>query len=144
MAERTCSIDDCPNPIGARTGSGRGWCAKHYTRWRVHGDPLFVITDLGRFEAKVDRTTTPDGCHTWTAARDPGGYGHFWIKAGRLMLAHRWALGQAIGRELTADEKACHTCDNPPCVRREHLFVGTQADNVNDAIRKGRHRNVKT
>lgn len=35
MPNRTCSIDDCDSPVIAR-----GWCNKHYCRWRVHGDPL--------------------------------------------------------------------------------------------------------
>lgn len=35
MAERTCSIDDCEDPVKAR-----GWCDKHWKRWRKHGDPL--------------------------------------------------------------------------------------------------------
>lgn len=142
QATRTCSIPDCQGPIGAGTGAGRGWCAKHYSRWRVHGDPLFVLTPRMRFDRKVDTGTTPDGCHTWLGATHRDGYGQFW-NGRRVVLAHRWQLEQALGRPLTPEELACHRCDNPPCVRAEHLFVGSQADNVNDAIRKGRHRNVR-
>lgn len=35
-----------------------------------------------------------------------------------------------------------HRCDNPPCIRPEHLFLGTQADNIEDAVAKGRHSSV--
>ena len=91
------------------------------------------------FESKVDRTTTPDGCHTWTGATDRDGYGFFSDRQ-RLTRAHRWALEQSLGRSLPPELFACHTCDNPPCVRVEHLFVGTVTDNNRDTIAKGRHR----
>lgn len=42
MAEATCSIDDCPN-----RASSRGWCRKHYTRWKRHGDPLALMIGKG-------------------------------------------------------------------------------------------------
>jgi hypothetical protein len=35
----------------------------------------------------------------------------------------------------------CHHCDNPPCCDIDHLFLGTNADNMADKIAKGRHRN---
>jgi len=38
----------------------------------------------------------------------------------------------------------CHTCDNPPCVNPEHLFLGTTKDNVQDAIKKYRYRFQKS
>lgn len=40
-ADQTCSIEDCENP-----SRKRGWCPKHYARWRAHGDTAVVITPL--------------------------------------------------------------------------------------------------
>jgi hypothetical protein len=82
--------------------------------------------------------TKSDGCWIWTAARDQRGYGCFrWN--GRLVKAHRvaWMIERGpIGDGL----HACHRCDNPPCVRPDHIFLGTASDNMRDAYTKGRLR----
>lgn len=53
--------------------------------------------------------------------------------------AHRWLLGHLRGAPLQPGEVACHYCDNPPCCNARHLYVGTQADNIRDAMVRGRH-----
>jgi hypothetical protein len=57
---------------------------------------------------------------------------------GRNQYAHRVAWVKAFG-PLTPDQKVCHHCDNPPCIALDHLFIGTDADNVADKVAKGRH-----
>lgn len=89
-----------------------------------------------RFWSKVDKT---DGCWQWTGHLSVDGYGVFWISHGKRMFASRYSLEEATGVKL-GDRYACHRCDNPRCVRPDHLFAGTQADNIRDMVAKGRHR----
>lgn len=76
--------------------------------------------------------------------RDKHGYGHRYVKGSsrtkhRRELAHRLALEGKLGRPIRAGMNALHHCDNPPCIQPEHLWEGTQADNVRDMLAKGRH-----
>lgn len=79
----------------------------------------------------------PEGeCLVWMGARTPRGYGEVRI-AGKLHYVHR--LVEAFVRgSLEPGIKVLHRCDNPPCANPEHLFRGTQADNLQDASAKGR------
>jgi hypothetical protein len=79
-----------------------------------------------------------DGCREWTGFRDGLGRGKFSFK-GRPVKAHRMAYELAVG-PIPPGLKVCHSCDNPPCCESTHLFLGTQADNVADMVRKGRQR----
>lgn len=76
-------------------------------------------------------------CYHWvgrTFGKNP--YGAFWLD-GNNCLAHRVAWELRFGKILKG-LCVCHTCDNPKCVRTEHMFLGTIAENNADKQRKNR------
>lgn len=92
--------------------------------------------DLTIFFAKVEFT---DSCWIWRASHDDGGYGVFRWR-GKARKAHRVAYAIAHGY-TPPGMVVMHTCDTPACVNPDHLVLGTQRDNVRDAIAKGRFLN---
>lgn len=87
------------------------------------------------------RINPETGCWEWAGLRDKKGYGIF--KA--LGFTHRanrfsWLLHKG---EFPNELYVCHKCDNPPCVNPDHLFLGTQKDNMQDMVRKGRNADSK-
>ena len=83
----------------------------------------------------------PDECWIWTGAKlthtkHRVKYGKL-IVSGKYVLAHRYSWKLAHGY-LADDVKVRHNCDNPPCVNPHHLLLGTQADNIRDAVARGR------
>lgn len=87
-----------------------------------------------RFARLVDRS---GDCHVWTGKTEKGGYGRIDYGRKKVLKAHRVAWEMAYG-PIPPGQSVLHHCDNPPCVRDEHLFLGTQGDNVRDCAAKGR------
>jgi hypothetical protein len=128
-----CSIDGCATPSIAR-----GWCAKHYDRWRNHGHPTRPTqaeakeaqraAAIDRFWTMVDVPDDPLRCWIWTGARDAKGYGRFNL-VGSVVYTHRLAYELCLGpirSGLTLD----HLCRTPPCLNPVHLDPVSIAENV--------------
>lgn len=86
-----------------------------------------------RFWEKVDKT---EECWNWTAATRNSGYGCIKVN-GKVQDSHRlsWSL---VNGDIQNGLFVLHRCDNRLCVRPDHLFLGTQKDNMRDATSKGR------
>ena len=88
---------------------------------------------LEQFWAHVRKS---DGCWLWTGYVDHRGYGRLTWRGQNYRLAHR--VSYELAHADPAGLCVCHRCDNPLCVRPEHLFLGTRADNNRDMVAKGR------
>ena len=96
-----------------------------------------------RFWSKVGTVSNDnDDCWLWQARIHKGGYGQFWYD-GRMIEAHRAAWMIAFG-DIEAGMDVLHRCDVRSCVRPSHLFTGTQQDNMDDMLAKGRATRWKT
>lgn len=99
----------------------------------MFGNIQRTITFAERFWSKVVKGA---GCWVWTASKNKYGYGQ--VKAYKKMMgAHRCAWILTHG-EIPEGLHVLHACDNPPCVRPDHLFLGTNQDNMNDRDQKHR------
>lgn len=78
-------------------------------------------------------------CIEHTQKGNAGGYGNTTIK-GRMCYLHRLAYAEHNGLDVFAmgDVVIRHTCDNPRCINPRHLLAGTQAQNMQDKVQRGR------
>lgn len=140
MSDSQCAIDGC-----VRLQIARGWCSRHWQRWKRHGDPLAggkertnaALPD--RFWANVDKT---DGCWVWLGLLNDAGYGLI-RHQGRNVRAHRiaWALDHgSVPEGMQVD----HQCRNRACVRASHLRLVTNKQNAEhrDATSASGYRGV--
>src|SRR3990167_4823027 len=100
--------------------------------------PKPTENDRERFWSRVKRGPKKK-CWQWLGSCFPDGYGQFWF-AGRSRGAHVFSFYLATGRD-PSPLFVCHSCDVKSCVNPAHFFLGTNTDNLRDAVKKGR---VKT
>lgn len=95
---------------------------------------------------RLERNYIPEpnsGCWLWLASENPRGYGQVWdIDEGRAIVAHRASYKVFVG-PIPEGARVLHKCDTPLCINPDHLFLGTQQDNLLDMATKGRGRKSK-
>lgn len=140
MAEsRICSIPDCGKRV-----LGRGWCAAHYRRWRIHGAPLgggptkTPNGEVYRYFRDVVLTYDGNECLLWPFARTKNGYGTIHVD-GRRQIVSRVVCESVNGAPPTPKHEAAHSCGNGrnACVSKQHLDWKTRAGNAADMVEHG-------
>lgn len=129
----SCAAPGCDHPAVSR-----GMCQRHYRRMKTFGR-FDLPTEVDRFWTKVDKR---GDCWEWRGCVNNKGYGQFSTgdRAHRkLILPHRYSYELSYGT-IPPGLFVLHRCDNPRCVRPDHLFLGTNLDNMADMRRKGRSR----
>lgn len=115
-------------------------CETHFLVKQSHADRRVYCSRTCRgaptFERIWPRVDRTGDCWEWQGARQMTGYGMIDIH-GRRKFVHR-VVYELLHGPIPPGLFICHHCDNPSCVRPEHLFLGTPADNMHDRDRKGR------
>lgn len=148
---RTLVTEAMATGIRAARGAGQSYSSigqmfgiATMTAHRVINDPMWgrviVRPSLAqRLEAKTEKT---EGCWRWLGFKDQAGYGRIGLatdKGKRSIQAQRasWAVYRG---PIPQGAHVLHRCDNPECTNPEHLFLGSNLDNIRDRIAKGRSR----
>lgn len=140
-AKSICYAENCD-----REGVSFGLCDRHYRRLKKFGDanynprPMTYGDEIERFHQKYIPEPN-SGCWIWLGGTraNSGGllYARHSRNDGSSINGHRFAWEIHHGK-IPESLNVCHHCDNTLCVNPDHLFIGTQKDNMQDCVAKGR------
>lgn len=102
-----------------------------------HGRTYKTLEDHHKIFFKNFIKKSKSECWPWIGCKNKKGYGVFRMFA-RGIQAHRASWWIHKGEKVPDHLLACHTCDNPSCVNPDHIFIGTNKDNMRDMVEKGR------
>lgn len=137
MGKAVCTAESC-----ARSQQAKGFCIKHYNRWRRTGNPNQARRMMPRgstlhHRIEAQRTAgSPDSCWEWEGTIHHSGYGHMQVD-GVQKSAHIWAYIDANG-PIPEGQMVLHSCDNRRCVNPNHLRLGSHQDNMDDKVERDR------
>lgn len=117
-----CSIDGCRRGVHAR-----GWCNKHYRRFKKSGDPLTAKAYVDLSERFSANSEYQGECLVWTGVKNQSGYGRTKIGDNHVSV-HRYAYEQEHGL-IPPGMQIDHICWNRACIRVEHLRLATREEN---------------
>jgi hypothetical protein len=133
-----CRGEFYPQRVRSNTGFCSTVCARRHMTARLREKANSIESITTRWAEKVIKG---EGCWLWSAhIRPDNGYGSFGMR-GRTTSAHRASWIIHFG-EIPEGLFVLHRCDNRRCVRPDHLFLGTNKDNSDDKIAKGRARHA--
>src|SRR4249920_2161217 len=137
---RKCSVRGC-----GREAWAKNMCSRHYGINRHYGTPLAEagvhLTKMTPEERFWSLVIKGPECWGWSGYTGGDGYGRITIGHNRQGKAHRFSYEIHRG-PIPDGMQVLHRCDNPPCTRPDHLFLGTARDNVADMDVKGRRKSV--
>jgi hypothetical protein len=134
LVDRTC--EHCAKSFQGQASNPGKYCSRE-CKYAAQSQPL-----TERFWTHVDKTGV---CWVWTAVCSKRGYGQIRVSKPKRthLLTHRVSYELHFG-PIPDGLWVLHNCDNPSCVRPDHLFLGTAKDNTQDMLRKGRHQHGDT